>query len=194
MWVKWQCVLLSLIGYVGSDLFQSDFHQKPYPCVCQSNTLDYKRGQDLIKGKKCCLQVSWCRTVQYSQGKPRITSTVTNQGRCGKLSKTSPITNPDPTLWMVMLDSLRSCFFTHFKQKTPEANTSHPPANTSHIFTVEEHDVWHVQSTISPKKTAGPSPLAWRPLPSSLFQRKPLSHDFQPGSYSGHLKVSRESD
>lgn len=29
-----------------------------------------------------------------------------------------------------------NCFFACFEQKTPEAATSHSPANTSHIFTV----------------------------------------------------------
>ncbi|KAJ8393730.1 hypothetical protein AAFF_G00057830 [Aldrovandia affinis] len=32
-------------------------------------------------------------------------------------------------------------FFAHFEVKSPEAATSHPPALSSHILTVEEHEV-----------------------------------------------------
>ncbi len=51
-------------------------------------------------------------------------------------------------------------FFARFEVESPEVAASHPPAHSSHILMVEEHEVRRTLRAVNPRKAAGPNGVA----------------------------------
>ncbi len=55
-------------------------------------------------------------------------------------------------------------FFVHFEVEPTGTAKTHPPADSSHILMVEEHDVRHTLRTVKPRKATGPDGVSGQVL------------------------------